>query len=372
MIKITVITVCFNEKNRIKKTIESVCCQSYPYIEYLIIDGNSDDGTIKILQKYSKYNNIHIFSEKDHGLYNAMNRGIARATGDYIYFLNAGDVFYNEFVIEHIVNYMKENKDIIYIGKVCSIFSDDSKTILDFFMLEETLEEALLNGGMPCHQSIFSPKKLLVNHYFREEFKIRADFEWLIYSISRKNKYKNIPIIISNYDATGISSRLKNCYLYQQEEEIILNEYQKYFLQENDLKNQDKRITKWKNLSGKHLRMFQLMNHWMILKQKKFDIVSYLQQKNYHNIAIYGMNYFGQRLYDELKESCIKIKYIIDKNAANICSDLHIILPNEKIEDVDVIIITAIIYFDEIKKELLEKGNYSIVSLEDMLYEMAI
>ena len=91
--KITVITVCCNEKLRLKSTIESVRAQTYPDMEYLVVDGASSDGTINMMDEYSEDFRIRFFSEKDYGIYNAMNRGIARASGDYIVFINAGDRF---------------------------------------------------------------------------------------------------------------------------------------------------------------------------------------------------------------------------------------------------------------------------------------
>lgn len=86
MLKVTVITVCYNEKEKLKETIESVCNQTYSNIEYLIIDGASEDGTGDLLKEYSGCGHIYTYSETDHGIYNAMNRGIARATGDYVIF----------------------------------------------------------------------------------------------------------------------------------------------------------------------------------------------------------------------------------------------------------------------------------------------
>ena len=93
MLTITVITICYNAINRVRETIESVCNQTYPDIEYLIIDGNSSDKTLDIVKEY-KSDKIKLYSEDDRGIYNAMNKGIAKAKGEYLYFLNAGDSFF--------------------------------------------------------------------------------------------------------------------------------------------------------------------------------------------------------------------------------------------------------------------------------------
>ena len=100
--KISIITVCFNSQETIKDTIESVINQSYSNIEYLIIDGKSSDNTLEIINQYKKHVNFFI-SEKDQGIYDAINKGILNATGDIIGLLHADDIFDNNQVIENVV-----------------------------------------------------------------------------------------------------------------------------------------------------------------------------------------------------------------------------------------------------------------------------
>ena len=102
-LKISIITVCLNSENYIEKTILSVLAQSYTNIEYIVIDGNSSDNTYNIINKYRTEIDITI-SEKDAGIYDAMNKGITLSTGDIIYFLNSGDLLYNNTTIEQIAN----------------------------------------------------------------------------------------------------------------------------------------------------------------------------------------------------------------------------------------------------------------------------
>ena len=113
--KISVVTVCYNAVNDIEKTILSVINQTYPNIEYLIIDGGSKDGTMDIVNKYKDKIDV-IVSEPDKGIYDAMNKGIDRATGDWINFMNAGDCFYNNVALESVFprNYESVNFDILY------------------------------------------------------------------------------------------------------------------------------------------------------------------------------------------------------------------------------------------------------------------
>lgn len=369
MLKITIITICYNEKERLKKTIDGVCFQTYENIEYLIIDGDSTDGTQEMVQEYLKNNNIHFFSEKDYGIYNAMNRGIARASGDYICFINAGDVFYNPNVISDVVSCMGEDKETIYYGKTCRVYADGLKQIEDLSSSSMTLKEIVANGGMPCHQSIFAPRKALTNHYFREQYKIRADFEWLLYSLICGWKHKQLTTIICYYDMSGVSSRLKNMELLKKEEKDILKEYELILSQKFtghpviDIERMEKEIMKYVSL-------FQLMNYWMILKQKKISIGKLLKQKGYKHIAVYGISHMGLCLLEDLREEEIIIDYAIDRNENISCLGVKIVLPEATLDEVDVIIVTAPDAYYEIKKSLKEKINCPILSLEDLLYEM--
>lgn len=366
--KITVITVCCNEKYQLKSTIESVCNQTYPDVEYLIIDGASTDGTIDMMSEYSRHSCISFFSEKDHGIYNAMNRGIARANGDYIVFINAGDGFYSEHTIADMISYFKDD-DTIYYGKTCLIYPDGLKKIQDFSKQEGSFEEKLLNGYMPNHQAIFAPRRSLTDHYFRESYQVRADYEWLLYSVSKGCKCENVPVIVSYYDMSGMSSRIKNSVILRKESVDILNEYRmlskrkKVICQEKDVE-EDRQETE-----SKYRHMFQFMNYWMAIRQKGISIGRYVQEKGYKNIAVYGVGSIGLRLLEELRGYGIDVRYAVDRNATELCSDIRIITAEEKLEEAEVMIVTAINDFNEIKEQLCKKICFPIVSLEDIVYE---
>lgn len=154
-LKISIITICLNCDQYIEKTIQSVIAQIYPNIEYIIIDGASKDNTLKIIDKYRK-NISHITSEKDNGIYDAMNKGVTAATGDIIYFLNGGDYFYSETSIHDIVDEFRENDfydilfgDIIrYTDTFSKLQSCDIKRFVD-----------IVAKGI-CHQAIFARHNL--------------------------------------------------------------------------------------------------------------------------------------------------------------------------------------------------------------------
>lgn len=369
MLKFTIITICYNEKEKLRKTLDSVCSQTYKNIEYLIIDGASTDGTTDLFQYYSGYSYIHFYSEIDYGIYNAMNRGIARASGDYVYFMNAGDLFYDDQVLSEVASYIGEDKDTIYFGKICMLFADGLRQIQDISNNKKTLSETLISGEMPCHQSVFSPREALINHYFREKYRIRADYEWMLYSLVRGYAYKAIPLIIGYYDTSGASGRLKNSVLFQKEEQEILDEYKENFTEE-EYKFYHRRLANASQIASKYVFLFQLMNYWMTQKQNNVNIGEYLQYKGYRHIAIYGMSHMGLNLVRELKDWDIQVDYAIDKNKDNLFTDIKTFLPEEVLYDVDAIIVTVLDHFVEIKELLKEKVMCPILSLEDLLYEM--
>lgn len=131
-----------------------------------------------------------------------------------------------------------------------------------------------------------------------------------------------------------------------------------------------KKIKQMKESGAKLYELYMAFDQWLQIHQKGKTLVEYFEQNKYKTIAIYGMKELGERLYDELKGSNIKVNYIIDKNADQIYADVDVITPDKKLEPVDAIVVTAIFYFDEIEEMLSEKVDYPIVSLEDILYEV--
>ena len=130
---------------------------------------------------------------------------------------------------------------------------------------------------------------------------------------------------------------------------------------------------KIKELVDGHAKVHELymaFDQWLRIRQEGKTLVEYFEKNDYKTVAIYGMKELGERLYDELENSGIEVRYIIDKNADSIYADVDVITPDDDLEPVDVIVVTAIYYFDEIEEMLSEKVDYPVVSLEDILYEV--
>lgn len=130
------------------------------------------------------------------------------------------------------------------------------------------------------------------------------------------------------------------------------------------------RLGKARRMSDKHLALFLMMNQWVKVKQEGKSLAAYFEENGYRKIAIYGMSYAGETLVDELHGTGIEIAYGIDQNATYLYADVDIVSAEEELQDVDVVVVTAITFFNEIEEKLSQKLNCPIISLEDILYEV--
>lgn len=198
--KISIITVCRNEVENIESTIKSVINQSYKNIEYIVIDGNSSDGTYEVIEKYSDSINM-LIHEADDGVYSAMNKGALLAKGDYILFMNGGDSFYSKDSCAELMKFVNEEVDVVY-GETRYIKSNTESVIRS---PNKTLN---FTYGMPfCHQSSATKTSLVRRYPFVENQTTYADF--LQYSKIKKSnaKFHKVDRIIANYDSNGISAK---------------------------------------------------------------------------------------------------------------------------------------------------------------------
>jgi glycosyltransferase involved in cell wall biosynthesis len=220
-LKISIITVCYNAEKTIGNAIRSVISQTYKYIEYIIIDGDSTDSTLNIIKRY-KDNIDVLISEKDNGIYDAMNKGIKASSGDILYFLNADDVFYNASIVEKIVEVFLENpaNKIVY-GKIIVGNNTLRNTNLSQQhnpYLKNKID--LFVKGM-CHQSFFSKKDVFnITGLFNLKYKISADFDWAVKLFQNEIPMVYIDNPIAFYNPEGISH--KNIKLRRNEKQKII------------------------------------------------------------------------------------------------------------------------------------------------------
>lgn len=130
------------------------------------------------------------------------------------------------------------------------------------------------------------------------------------------------------------------------------------------------KLEETQKMSAKHLKLFEMMNRWVRLKQEGKSLSSYFEKYDYRRIAVYGMSYAGETLVEELKGTEIEVAYGIDQRADSLYTDVDIMSMDEVLEEVDAVVVTAITFFDEIEKALCEKVNCPIISLDDIIYEV--
>jgi glycosyltransferase involved in cell wall biosynthesis len=197
---ITVVTVVLNRKDDLETTIKSVLDQTYDNIEYVVIDGGSSDGTLEVIRKYSR-DIDHWQSEPDEGIYDAMNKSIRLATGEWINFMNAGDHYYDSDTVSKVVRDMPPDTDIVYGHHEIRYGAKDSK------LFHAGTIDNLWKRMDFSHQSTFIRTALFKQHPFDTQLRIVADFA-LFYALHREGrKFSRIAIPVASIAFGGISHR---------------------------------------------------------------------------------------------------------------------------------------------------------------------
>lgn len=236
--KLSIITINYNNAKGLAKTIESVTGQRRQDFEYLVIDGGSTDGGQKLLYGNSRIN--YCVSEKDNGVYHAMNKGIKAATGEYLLFLNSGDTLYENDVLEKVYPYLNGETGIVY---------GNSVFVTDDGCRRENMSPARLTFGHFIHdglnhQATFIKRSLFFKYFlYNEQYKMYADWEFFIYVLCAGNEpYQHLDVFICNYDFSGFSSNAGLRAKYETERQQT---FQKYFpLMLTDIQNLEEIRTK--------------------------------------------------------------------------------------------------------------------------------
>jgi glycosyltransferase involved in cell wall biosynthesis len=206
--KISIITVCLNSGKNIHDSIESVISQVYKNIEYIIIDGQSNDNTINVIKSFgSKIDTFR--SEPDNGLYDAMNRGVSLATGDVIGFLNSDDVLFDKNIVKTIADtFGNYNVDCVF-GDLVFVKPENTKKIVRYYSSKKFKPSKFKFGYMPAHPTFYCKKEIYEKFgVFETDYQIAADYELLLRFLKvHKIKYKYIPKIFVKMRTGGISTK---------------------------------------------------------------------------------------------------------------------------------------------------------------------
>jgi glycosyltransferase len=179
-VKISVITAVYNNENTIEDAIKSVLSQTYSDIEYIVIDGASTDKTLDIVKKYEEKIDT-IVSEKDAGIYDALNKGIQKATGDVVCFLHSDDIYANEDVVKKVNDLFKEKQvDSVY-GDLVYVKKENVDRIVRYWKSGEFEHKKLKNGWMPPHPTFFVKREVYEKYGgFDTNFRIAADYDTVL------------------------------------------------------------------------------------------------------------------------------------------------------------------------------------------------
>ncbi len=197
---ISVVTICFNCKDEIRKTVESVLAQDYPFIDYVVIDGGSKDGTADIVREYGTRISTFV-SEPDKGIYNAMNKGLLQCKGDYVVFVNAGDGFASPDVLSDVAKHIFSSgsfPDLVY----GTYREEGSETVIPNYS-----HTKCWYGMFASHQAMFYNLAFLRKHgiTYDESYRIAADYKLTLQTVREGSRFLRIPTCISQFDTNGVS-----------------------------------------------------------------------------------------------------------------------------------------------------------------------
>lgn len=345
---VTVVTVTYNAEKFLEQTIKSVIEQDYPNIEYIIIDGGSSDGTVDIIKRYEKHINYWV-SEKDEGIYDAMNKGIDKATGEWINFMNAGDSFVHSGTISEVISNVTDDIDLI-VGDI-NYIENDKATYRQHDGLDYALDHMFC-----CHQALFTRMNIMKKYKFSLDFKFSADYDFVLKCHMNDYKFKFVDFAIANFISDGMSETniihvkienmcIQSKYLKNSEDIYSLNSY-------NTLKSLER--------SNNNNALFtRLLNNFY----KRLDEMTWVNKK----VVLYGYGNIGKLIYEKYSNY---ITDVIDRNAIRLNEKEDIVIHN--IEDIrniefDYIVITVLGKEKEISTDLIEKykiDNSKIITIE--------
>lgn len=225
--KVSIITATWNSEATIKFALDSVGAQNYPDIQHIIIDGQSKDGTLNLVERYG-LKTVKVLSEADNGLYDALNKGLKLASGDIIGFLHSDDVFANNHVIYDLVDAFENNDiDAVY-GDLEYVASENVEKVIRYWRSKKFVFSALKKGWMPPHPTFF----MKADHYeklggFDLKYKISSDYDHLLRCLLTEdfNAYY-LPSVITKMRVGGVSNRsIKNIILKMVEDVSIMREH---------------------------------------------------------------------------------------------------------------------------------------------------
>lgn len=204
---VTVITVCYNSADSLERALKSVAMQNWPKVEHIVIDGGSTDDTLSILERYQNHL-AHVVSESDKGIYDAMNKGLERATGDIVCFLNADDQYASSHVLSLVAKQMQAYELDALLGDVAFFHSTDPTRMVRRYRSDRFTPGRLAWGWMPAHPALFLNKSVVQRvGRFKTEYRIAGDFDYIARAFYGGDlRYQHLPEVLVHMQTGGVST----------------------------------------------------------------------------------------------------------------------------------------------------------------------
>lgn len=335
--KVTIVTVTYNAEKYLERTIRSVVKQSYPNIEYIVIDGASADGTVDIIKKYEQFIDYWI-SEPDSGIYHAMNKGVDAATGEWMSFMNAGDGFSNMDVLRDV--FCKEyDADVLYSDTY--IVDKDFKTVGEH--LVSGLEDFFISKMPFIHQSSFVRRSLVSKFPFRTDYNLASDFDLFFKLYVKKYKFEYLPDVkIAKFLTGGVHTFNMIQYTSEALNTLITEYPDTRFLTETRSV-----IRSFDKYNNKGMDVFPVT---LSLVLSGIDEIL----TKYDNVALYGYGLLGRLIYSYYSS---RISFVVDRYFVNNDASLPVVSLQEiKNHDFDIVLISLIGREKEIADDLVRIG----------------
>lgn len=337
--KISVIMATYNAEKTLRRAIQSIMNQSYPDKELIVIDGKSTDATVEIIKEYEPHL-AYWSSEPDAGVYDAMNKGILRATGDVIAFLNSDD-WYEEEIFGIVSSYFEANEVEILAGQVNNVLNHHIFQVQKRDCKLEDLKKHMIF----CHQGMFARKKVFDRiGGFHLKFKIAADYDWTLRAYNAGVQFKIVNHLFANFCYDGLSS-IQRYKTYLESEEIV----RMYIKDDEEL---IKRQNEFENNAAENLEMTLF---YLVLNNDKVFIRKFF--KDNVRYYIWGAGYYGRICCQLLWVAGIRIGGFIDNNRqVRECYGYSVLRP-EQLKGDEWICICSRDFDRQIKEQLLEMGH---------------
>lgn len=412
--KVSIIMPTYNRSNIVGNAIQSVINQTYTNWEFIIIDDGSTDETGDVIASFKDPRIQYQKNKENKGANHARNIGLNLSCGKFVAFIDSDNVWISDKLEKqvHVMEHQSKelgivysaflmvdgvNKAGVYIPKKDISIHEKEEDILSTLLFTNIIDTNTVLVRKECFNAVggfdeefprFQDWEMFFRIILKSGYKVKFIDEPLTYNYRQSDSLSHddekliiaralflkkyfseymqrdkiedavmsfietpIGLIYANKRLEEIRDILKN------HPNILINVLEKVYLKEISKKE------KFKNY-------YNLLEQWLELKQQNRNIGEYLESCGYRKIAIYGMGKLGKRFLDELEESDVKVDYVIDLNLCEQDSKFVVKRPNESMDEVDVIIVTAVNEYSDIKSKLMEQCNYKIISLTEVLSNM--